>query len=329
MAEKWRASDHAMKITTEVLEGSAVVETKTGKLVLGGAQAEERATWWEQQQARLDKEMAGESIIDKYQTKKPDAESIFTEAEKEGGNGAAEECSGGGAGADGEEEQVGGKKNGKKKTKKKKKKKGKQAGATLDMVKNSDSWASKAFLAQCPPKPSLGKLLFFGDSDIARWDTEPCFPEFETVQCGVIGSLLSDAADFASYVVNLFQPETVVLVAGENDLCEDQAPVDVQKELQRCVEALTAREEKLHVFYFGAKLEPATLELQGMYEEYNALAKAYCDETEGVTYIDCYSAMLLSARGRGRGGGGAGAGARGGDDRRPRPQAGSPRLTRC
>jgi hypothetical protein len=49
----------------QVPEGSKVVLTKTGKLIVGGEQAEERATWWEQQQARLDAEMSGESIFDK------------------------------------------------------------------------------------------------------------------------------------------------------------------------------------------------------------------------------------------------------------------------
>jgi lysophospholipase L1-like esterase len=141
-------------------------------------------------------------------------------------------------------------------------------------------------------------MLFFGDSDIARWDAEQCFPEIETVKCGVSGSLLSDAADFASYATHLFQPAFVVLVAGENDLCEDQSPEDVLKDLHRCVVALTNRDQELHVFYISAKLEPVTLELREVYKEYNQLAKTYCDATEGVTFIDCYSAMLLSARGR-------------------------------
>jgi len=117
------------------------------------------------------------------------------------------------------------------------------------------------------------KTLFAGDSDIEYWDETPeplntstsKFPN--SVNKGVAGHSCKQVFKKINQHLNLYNPEWVVLVCGENDL-PDTSVSDTFVRFMKVVNAIVATGAR--VVYLGTKPEPDTGEwLRSRYRKYD------------------------------------------------------------
>eukprot|EP01063_Lacrimia_lanifica_P009122 TRINITY_DN16143_c0_g1_i1.p1 TRINITY_DN16143_c0_g1~~TRINITY_DN16143_c0_g1_i1.p1 ORF type:complete len:224 (+),score=52.57 TRINITY_DN16143_c0_g1_i1:42-713(+) len=128
------------------------------------------------------------------------------------------------------------------------------------------------------PRP---RVVFFGDSDIEHWRDEGAFPDWG-VFVGVNGALMSDVADYAPRMVEKYEPEVVVAVAGENDMAQAYPHLPKKKgasanpefpptpiaDFQRLFDTVVAK-HRIPLVFLGCKPEPATKDLWKQYRMYD------------------------------------------------------------
>ena len=167
------------------------------------------------------------------------------------------------------------------------------------------SWAclpplARAFArAHSDERVPRGRVVLFGDSDIARWSDEATLGGGRgVVRVGVDGARMQDVAAFAPLLVPKYAPLAVVVCAGENDICSGAEPSSVLDGLRTTVGAFEAAAGvPVPVAYIGTKLEPSTIALRAAYAETNRLCSSWTEGVDHVAYIDT-SLCFLDRKGR-------------------------------
>lgn len=141
-----------------------------------------------------------------------------------------------------------------------------------------------------------GAVVFVGSSSIRLWDgLEAQFERFTTVvKRGFGGSTMADCAENVERLVLAYEPRTVVLYAGENDLAEGAAPVEVVARLQRFTEQVRAAQPAAHIAYVSIKPSPSRASLLPVIRETNERIRAYVGSVPNAQYVDVHSAMLAA-----------------------------------
>jgi lysophospholipase L1-like esterase len=139
-----------------------------------------------------------------------------------------------------------------------------------------------------------GAIVFVGDSDIDYWHTSAdAVPG--SYNLGIGGQTCKDVFKEIDFILKRFLPKKVVLICGENDLPD----ASVKKTFARwtaVVEKITAA--GVPIVQLGTKPEADSKELHGKYREYDAMIKAFVDESFStdypppVTFIDTYPAFI-------------------------------------
>ena len=76
-------------------------------------------------------------------------------------------------------------------------------------------------------QPPLGGIVFIGSSSIRRWDLKASFPALPVVNHGFGGSQFCDALYYVDRLVKNYQPRTVVIYSGDNDINAGKSPEQV------------------------------------------------------------------------------------------------------
>ena len=177
----------------------------------------------------------------------------------------------------------------------------------MSAMVSAPSWAllpplARAFGRVHDAAPT-GRVVLFGDSDIARWrdaEDEPSLRELAggagVARVGVDGATMKDVAAFAPTLARKYGPlRAVVVCAGENDLAGGAAPADVLEGFRQTVgacraSAADAARPVVPVAFLSTKLEPSTAaELGGAYGEANRLVREWAESQEQVAYIDTFA----------------------------------------
>jgi hypothetical protein len=79
-----------------------------------------------------------------------------------------------------------------------------------------------------PSKGDKKRVVFYGSSSIRMWDSlETDFPQFEVINLAFGGSTLAACCWFFERVVPRWEPDIIVLYAGDNDLGDGRHPEEV------------------------------------------------------------------------------------------------------
>jgi lysophospholipase L1-like esterase len=139
-----------------------------------------------------------------------------------------------------------------------------------------------------PPK---GAVLFVGSSTIRFWKTlAQDFPELKVINRGFGGSHLSDSTFFADRVIIPYQPKTIVLYAGDNDLAAGKTPEQVFADYQAFIQKIRAKLPETRIVYLSIKPSPSRWHLKDQILATNRLISGLKDER--LLFIDTYSPML-------------------------------------
>lgn len=141
--------------------------------------------------------------------------------------------------------------------------------------------------------PARHGIVFVGSSSILKWESLPQdFPGLPVIRRGFGGSELADSVYFFERIVLPYQPRSVVLYAGDNDVKAGKTPEAIAADFVAFCAKLHATLPTAHLFYIAIKPSPSRWELHGEMQRANALIAAACARDPLLTFVDVYSAML-------------------------------------
>ena len=142
------------------------------------------------------------------------------------------------------------------------------------------------------PRPA-GGVLFVGSSSIRLWnDLENQFDAVPVIKRGFGGSKLSDCVEHLNRLVVRYQPRTVLVYAGDNDLAAGTTPQEVARRFAAFVSGVHRALPDTRVAFISIKPSPSRKALLPGIREANGLIKAYADGQERVAFIDVYTPMV-------------------------------------
>lgn len=149
---------------------------------------------------------------------------------------------------------------------------------------------TQADSAQSPP---IHGIVFVGSSPLRIWETlAQDFPNLPGIRRGFGGSALADSVYYLDRIVLPYQPKTVVLYAGENDLSAGKSPEMVAADFAAFCERIHAALPHTRIIFIAVKPSPLRWALHEKMERTNALVVAACAKDPRLTFVDVYSAML-------------------------------------
>lgn len=150
--------------------------------------------------------------------------------------------------------------------------------------------------ARLAASPASGRVVFFGDSITDGWDLALSFPGKPYVNRGINGQTTSQLLlRFHQDVVNL-QPESVVILAGVNDVSLDAQLQEIENNYAAMAEM--ARANHIQV-YFGSILPVAGSRSRHGSKpivSLNQWLRDYCSK-HGISYVD-YWQRLADSKGQ-------------------------------
>jgi lysophospholipase L1-like esterase len=141
-----------------------------------------------------------------------------------------------------------------------------------------------------PPPP--GGIVFVGSSSIKLWDLARSFPDLKTVNRGIIGAQLFDAVRHAERIVIPYQPRTVVVYAGDNDVNGGATSEQVAVQFEQFVRVVRAKLPDVRIVFIGIKPSLQRWDVIERIRLANALIRAYATHDDGVAFVDIDQAML-------------------------------------
>ena len=154
--------------------------------------------------------------------------------------------------------------------------------------------------SQLRKQPNQGnRIVFIGDSITEFWKQYDLdfFSQNEYINRGISGQTTSQILErFENDVINL-QPKSVIILAGTNDIAENNGPISIEKIMENIVEmvekslknnskAVLCSILPAYNFYWNPKIEPIE-----KIKQLNELIEAYC-LTKKIIHIDYYSKMV-------------------------------------
>ncbi len=163
-----------------------------------------------------------------------------------------------------------------------------------------DSWAQyDRYRALNDTVRSCPKAVLMGNSITDFWITAhpDFFAQHHFLDRGISGQVSSQMlARFRADVLDL-HPERVIILAGTNDIAQNNGPIDLEYILDN-VQSMCELARYHHIepvvcsvlparrFWWRDELQPAAA-----IRQYNALLRSY-SESQSILYVDYYSAMV-------------------------------------
>ena len=144
---------------------------------------------------------------------------------------------------------------------------------------------------QNPPAP--GAVLFVGSASIQGWNSlAKDFPDLKVIQRGFRGSELSDIVFFTDRIVLPYNPRTIVLYAGDNDINAGKTPEQVYSAFVQFVDQVRQKLPRTRIAFISIKPSPSRMKYIEQIRKANLLINGYCVTTKGLTFIDTFTPML-------------------------------------
>ncbi|GGG08090.1 hypothetical protein GCM10011344_05810 [Dokdonia pacifica] len=150
-----------------------------------------------------------------------------------------------------------------------------------------------AKFAEMPIPKEKGLTIFTGSSSIRFWEnlSDDC-NEVVAINTAFGGSHMSDLLYFIDQTVIRFQPETVYIYEGDNDIASEKKPENILKTAKQITAKILASNSKTKIYFISAKPSPSRWQYKEQYLAFNSLLKAYCDSNQQLSYIDVWNPML-------------------------------------
>jgi sialate O-acetylesterase len=136
-------------------------------------------------------------------------------------------------------------------------------------------------------------IVFTGSSSIRMWNTiQADLAPLPIISRGFGGSTIPEVLHYADRVIYPYQPQMIVIYAGENDIAGGVAPAQV---LQNFIALANDIEENLpqtEVYFISIKPSVLRVEKWPAMRQANNLIREYIHKNENLHYLDGASTML-------------------------------------
>lgn len=146
---------------------------------------------------------------------------------------------------------------------------------------------------KCAELPYKPLTLFYGSSSIRLWETlNKDFEDLAPVNLGFGGSTLAACVWFFDRLMKPFEPERLVLYAGDNDLGDGRQPKDVFTSFQQMVTKISSRFGDIPCYFISLKPSIARWTIVDKFTQTNTLISNEIQKHANWHYVDIFSAML-------------------------------------
>ena len=139
-------------------------------------------------------------------------------------------------------------------------------------------------------------ILFVGSSSFRFWDSmQEDLRPFRVTNFGFGGSKINDVIHYRKELIYQYQPSTVVLFAGTNDLAGKQNDKDALTVFRRMRFLIGDFRQELpgaHLYILPITPTPGRWDVWPEIQRANEMIKAFADEEPLVHYVDCTNDFL-------------------------------------
>jgi lysophospholipase L1-like esterase len=137
-------------------------------------------------------------------------------------------------------------------------------------------------------------MVFYGSSTITMWeDLYEDFRKYEPVNLGFGGSTLEACVYYFNRVMKYFNPQYIVVYAGDNDLGDGGQPKEVLVFFEQLCKLITEKFSTATLFYISIKPSPARWNINRQIKETNELIKRSIKTNHPqMQFINMYKHML-------------------------------------
>ncbi|MEK6237251.1 MAG: SGNH/GDSL hydrolase family protein [Planctomycetales bacterium] len=140
--------------------------------------------------------------------------------------------------------------------------------------------------------PPRDAVLFIGSSSIRGWKLEKYFPDRKVINRGFGGSHIADSVQFTERIVWPYEPKTIVLYAGDNDVASGKTPDRVLRDFREFVGKTHRKLPRARILFISIKPSIKRWNLAGPMRAANALIRKEAARDKRVEYVDVFAPML-------------------------------------
>lgn len=143
--------------------------------------------------------------------------------------------------------------------------------------------------------PGLNQIVFTGSSSIRMWNTlEEDMGNLPVLNRGFGGSTIPEVQHYAEDVIYPYQPEILVLYAGDNDMALGATPSQVLKAYLDLISEVKSRLPDLEVYFIAIEPSVKRWNLWPQMAEANELIKTYSQGYDDLHFLDIATPALQS-----------------------------------
>jgi len=147
--------------------------------------------------------------------------------------------------------------------------------------------------------PKQGAVMFVGSATIAGWDLKHYFPQFETINRGIGGSMIAESTYYADQLIIPFKPSTIVFYSGDNDTAYGVPTEMIADNFRKFVAKIHAALPDTWMVVLPIRPSIARLAVWDAVLAANEQLRTICAKEPKMQFVD-WAAMLLTTDGKPR-----------------------------
>ncbi len=140
-----------------------------------------------------------------------------------------------------------------------------------------------------PPK---GGIVFIGSSSIRMWDLPQYFPGLPAVNRGFGGSQMADSVQYAHRILIPYEPRTVVVYAGDNDINAGKSAAQVLADYEGFVAKVHGSLPETKIIFVAIKPSLKRWHLVEKMRQANAMVRKAAGNDPRLEYLDIDAPMI-------------------------------------
>ncbi len=150
---------------------------------------------------------------------------------------------------------------------------------------------------QNPPKKRA--VMFVGSATIAGWDLRHYFSQWETINRGIGGSMISEATYYAEQLIIPYEPSTIVFYSGDNDTAYGMPTEMIADHFRKFVDKIHRALPATQMVILSIRPSMQRLQVWDAVVAANEQLRLICEKDPKLQFVDM-SPILLTADGKPR-----------------------------
>ncbi|MCB2156098.1 hypothetical protein KQI84_14575 [bacterium] len=141
---------------------------------------------------------------------------------------------------------------------------------------------------------AANSVVAVGSSSMRMWhdSIESDLDPLRIIPRGFGGSMMNDALYYADRIVLKYNPQTVLLYEGDNDIAHGVQPETILDTFQAFCKKIWDSREDTHIYVLSTKPSPNREQFWPKMQELNDMLAAECAKDDRLIYIDVATPML-------------------------------------